>query len=107
MSWFRADDYWLYGLVFERALAAIYLVAFLVAVNQFRPLLGSDGILPIPRFVARVPFRRSPSLFHWRYSDRLFAATAWTGAGLAAVTLAGVTGGAPLPVTMLIWTVLF
>ena len=31
----------------------IYLIAFLVAANQFRPLLGSRGILPIPDFVAR------------------------------------------------------
>jgi hypothetical protein len=61
VSWFRADDYWLSRLLFQRGLAAIYLVAFLVAVNQFRALLGSDGILPIPRFVARVPFRRSPA----------------------------------------------
>ena len=107
MSWFRADDYWLSRLVFERGLAAIYLVAFLVAVNQFRPLLGSEGILPIPRYVARVPFRRSPSLFHWRYSDRLFAAAAWTGVVLALITVVGLTGAAPLPVTMLIWTLLF
>jgi len=107
VSWFRADDYWLSRLVFERGLAAIYLVAFLVAVNQFRPLLGSEGILPIPRYVARVPFRRSPSLFHWRYSDRLFAAAAWTGVVLALITVVGLTGAAPLPVTMLIWTLLF
>ena len=32
--------YWLSRLVFERGLAAIYLIAFLTAVNQFRPLLG-------------------------------------------------------------------
>jgi Lipase maturation factor len=107
VSWFRADDYWLSRLVFERGLAAIYLVAFLVAVNQFRPLLGTEGILPIPRFVARVPFRRSPSLFHWRYSDRMFAATAWTGVALALITVVGLTGAAPLPLTMLIWTLLF
>jgi hypothetical protein len=107
VSWFRADDYWLSRLVFERGLAVIYLVAFVAAVNQFRPLLGSAGILPIPRFVARVPFRRSPSLFHWRYSDRLFAATAWTGAALALITVVGLTSAAPLPVTMLVWTLLF
>ena len=60
--------------------------------------IGSNGILPIPRYVARVPFRRSPSMFHWRYSDRLFAATAWTGVVLALVTVVGLTGAAPLPV---------
>jgi hypothetical protein len=107
VSWFRADDYWLSRLVFERGLAAVYLIAFLVAVNQFRPLLGSDGMLPIPRYIARVPFRRSPSLFHWRYSDRIYAATAWSGGLLAAATLAGPTGWAPLPVTMLIWTLMW
>jgi hypothetical protein len=107
VSWFRADDYWLARLLFERGLAALYLVAFLVALNQFRPLLGSDGILPIPRFVRRVPFRRAPSLFHWHYSDRMLAATAWVGIVLAAVTVAGITAQAPIAVTMLIWAVLW
>lgn len=107
MSWFRADDYWLARLVFERGLAALYLTAFLVAVNQFRPLLGSDGMLPIPRFVASVPFSRSPSLFHWRYSDRLFATAAWVGVLLAAITLAGLTEQAPLPLAMAVWTILW
>jgi|ERR1700682_5416198 len=65
--------YWLSRLVFERGLAAIYLIAFLVAVNQFRPLLGERGLLPAPRFLAAVPFRLSPSLFYLRYSDRLLA----------------------------------
>jgi hypothetical protein len=107
VSWFRADDYWLARLVFERGLAALYLTAFLVAVNQFRPLLGSDGMLPIPRFVASVPFSRSPSLFHWRYSDRLFATAAWVGVLLAAITLAGLTEQAPLPLAMAVWTILW
>ena len=107
MSWFRADDYWLGRLLFVRSLAAVYLVAFLVALNQFRALLGSNGILPIPRYLRRVRFRRAPSLFHWRYSDRLFAATCWLGVVLAAVTLAGLTEQAPLAVTMLVWFVLW
>jgi hypothetical protein len=107
VSWFGGDDYWLGRLLFQRALAAIYLLAFLVALNQFRPLLGSEGMLPIPRFVRRVSFRRAPSIFHWRYSDRLFAGVAWLGIGISAVTLAGLTERAPLPVTMLAWFVLW
>jgi hypothetical protein len=107
VSWFRADDYWLARLLFQRSLAAIYLVAFLVALNQFRPLLGSNGILPIPRYLQRVSFHRAPSLFHWRYSDRIFATASWIGIGLAAATLAGLTEQAPLPVTMLAWFVLW
>jgi hypothetical protein len=106
-SWFRADDYWLSRLVFQRGLAVIYLVAFLVALNQFRPLLGSNGMLPIPRFLSRVSFRRAPSLFHWRYSDRLFATVCWVGIVISAVTVAGLTERAPLIVTMLAWFVLW
>ena len=42
MGWFSAPGYWLGRLVFLRALAVIYLIAFLVAASQFRPLLGDD-----------------------------------------------------------------
>ena len=44
MDWLQAPDYWLARLVIERALGVIYTVAFLVAVNQFRPLLGEKGL---------------------------------------------------------------
>ena len=74
MEWFSASDDWLSRWVFERGLAITYVIAFAVVLNQFRPLLGEHGLLPVPRFVAAVPFRRSPSLFHWRYSDRLVVA---------------------------------
>lgn len=105
MGWFTAPDYWLTRLVFQRALAAVYLVSFLTAALQFRALLGERGMLPIPRFVARVPFRRAPSLFHLRYSDRLFAAVAWGGCAVSAVLLAGLDGWLPLWGSMLLWLV--
>ncbi|OMH35031.1 lipase maturation factor family protein [Tersicoccus sp. Bi-70] len=107
MEWFSADDYWFARLLFLRALAAVYLVAFLVAVDQFRALLGTDGMLPIPRFVARVPFSRAPSVFHWHYSDRFFAALAVLGAVLSTLTLVGVTEILPLPATMAAWFLLW
>ena len=43
---------WCARWAFERGLAAIYLVAFLVAVNQFVPLVGQHGLLPAARFGA-------------------------------------------------------
>jgi hypothetical protein len=52
-------SYWYSHVVFERGLALIYLVAFLVAVNQFVPLLGERGLLPAVRFIHEVPFRAS------------------------------------------------
>jgi Lipase maturation factor len=107
MAWFSAPDEWLARLVLERALAAIYLVAFLNAVNQFRPLLGERGLLPAPRFLAQVSFREAPSLFHLRYSDRILAATAWAGVLLSAVSLAGLTDRAPVWGWMLTWLALW
>jgi hypothetical protein len=55
---------WYSRWLFERALALIYFTAFLVAVNQFVPLLGEHGLLPVPDWVRHVPFRASPSLFY-------------------------------------------
>ncbi|HET8769105.1 MAG TPA: lipase maturation factor family protein [Pedococcus sp.] len=107
MDWFAAEGYRVSRLLFQRGLGGLYLVAFLAAALQFRALLGSRGLLPVPEFVARVPFRRSPSLFHWRYSDRLFAGVAWTGVGLAALTVVGVTERLPLPLSMVVWLVLW
>jgi Lipase maturation factor len=107
MHWIDAPDYWLSRLVFQRGLAAIYLIGFVVAANQFRGLLGSEGLLPIPQFVGRMPMRRAPSLFQLHYSDRFFAATVWGGAAVAAATLAGVADIGPIWTSMLIWAVLW
>jgi Lipase maturation factor len=99
--------YWLSRLLFTRALALVYLIAFAVAINQFRPLLGERGLTPVPRFTARVPFSQSPSLFSLHYSDRFFAGCCWTGAALSAATLVGLTDRAPLWGWMLVWLVLW
>ncbi|MEU2060633.1 lipase maturation factor family protein [Streptomyces sp. NPDC013455] len=105
MDWFTAPDYWLSRLVFQRALAAVYLVAFLTAALQFRALLGERGMLPIPRFTARVGFRRAPSLFQLHYSDRFFAGCAWTGCAVSAALLAGADSALPLWAGILLWLV--
>ncbi|MEW2284082.1 lipase maturation factor family protein [Streptomyces sp. NPDC047841] len=103
MDWFTAPGYWLSRLVFQRALAAVYLVAFLTAALQFRALLGEHGMLPIPRYLARARFRHAPSLFHLHYSDRFFAACAWTGCAVSAALLAGADSLLPLWAGILLW----
>ncbi|MEU6356288.1 lipase maturation factor family protein [Streptomyces sp. NPDC047072] len=105
MDWFTAPDYWLARLLFQRGLAGLYFVAFLTAALQFRALIGERGMLPVPRFVARVPFRRAPSLFQLRYSDRLFALGAWTGCAVALALVAGLDSWLPLWGAMLLWLV--
>lgn len=107
MSWLHAPDYWLSRLVFQRGLAAIYLVAFLVAVNQFRPLLGEQGLLPAPHFLARVRFRQAPSIFHAHYSDRFLAVVAWTGVVLALLGVLSLPERVPVWASMLWWFTLW
>src|SRR5882672_6437855 len=94
MDWLAAPDYWLTRFVFERALGAIYLIAFLVAVNQFRPLLGERGLLPAPEFIRAVPFRASPTLFHLvGYSDQRLLIVAWAGVALSVLATLGLLDG--------------
>ncbi|MEU9859312.1 lipase maturation factor family protein [Streptomyces sp. NPDC047971] len=107
MEWFTAPDYWLSRIVFQRGLAGLYLVAFLSAALQFRALIGERGMLPVPEYLRRVEPRRAPSLFHWHYSDRLFAAVCWSGAAVALALVAGAGDAVPLPVSMLLWAVLW
>ncbi|HLZ48264.1 MAG TPA: lipase maturation factor family protein, partial [Candidatus Limnocylindria bacterium] len=107
MTWLEAPDYWLARLVLERGLGAIYLVAFLVALRQFTPLLGERGLLPVREFTAHVPFRVSPSLFHLRYSDRLFRGCAWLGLALSALVVLGLPDTWPLPLELLPWLALW
>ena len=75
--------------------------------GQFRPLLGERGLQPAPRFLAAVPFRRAPSLFHLHYSDRFLTLVAWAGAGLAAAALAGLPEAGPAWLSLAVWLALW
>ncbi|MEU0083399.1 lipase maturation factor family protein [Streptomyces sp. NPDC006274] len=107
MEWFGDDAYWLSRLVFQRALAAVYLVAFLSAALQFRALIGERGMLPVPDFLRRTDRRSAPTLFRLHYSDRFFALVAWTGCLLSAALVAGAADRLPLGAAMAWWAVLW
>ncbi|OBG82098.1 lipase maturation factor family protein [Mycobacterium sp. E3305] len=107
MGWFSAPEYWLGREVLERGAAVVYLLAFVAAAAQFRALIGEHGMQPIPRFLAGQSFWRTPSLFHLRYSDRLFSAVSWFGAALSAAVVAGAADAVPLWAAMLMWLTLW
>jgi hypothetical protein len=103
----NANDCWTVRFVFQRGLALIYLVAFLVALNQFRPLLGERGLLPVRAYVQQVSLRESPSLFHFFPQDAAMAAAAWAGIVLSAIALSGLSDRYTTWFSMLIWAALW
>jgi hypothetical protein len=102
VSW-SADNYWLTRTVFQRGLALVYLIAFLNALNQFKPLLGERGLLPVPSWVRTVSFRTSPSLFYLAPKDWAFTAAAWLGIVLSCLALTGIADRYSTPVSAAVW----
>ena len=90
--------YWLTRFMILRLLGAVYAIAFLVAINQILPLIGSNGLTPVGIYLDRVTeslgstasgFWRLPSLFWLSHSDGTLLAVAWIGFILSLVVLAG------------------
>src|SRR6476661_4574964 len=107
MDWLWSPDSSIARLLLERGLAAIYLIAFLNAFNQFPPLLGERGLEPAKAFLQAATFRRAPSLFHVHYSDRALRLLAVVGTAVAAGLLVGLAEAAPLPITVVAWALLW
>src|SRR3954469_13737518 len=99
-DWLHAPDYWIARLVLQRGLGLVYLIAFAVALDQFPALLGERGLLPADRFIARVRFRKAPSLFHIGYSDRLLVAVALAGIALSLAVVVGLPDRWPALLTI-------
>jgi len=100
-------DYWFARFLIQRAIGLIYLIAFVNALNQFIPLLGEKGLLPLPDFLQRITFKQKPSLFHWHYSDQFFKAIAWSGVILSVIAATGIVDAGPFWFSMLIWFILW
>ncbi|HXV27377.1 MAG TPA: lipase maturation factor family protein [bacterium] len=101
------STYQLTRFCFQRALAFIYLIAFVILVNQFRPLLGENGLLPVPLLVKRITFLDSPSLFWFHYSDRLASILAWSGVVLSSIALSGFSEKFGMWISSLVWFLLW
>jgi hypothetical protein len=100
-------DVWLTRLCLQRGMAALYAIAFIAVLHQFKPLLGERGLMPVPAFLQQVSFRKAPTLFWWRYSDRLLDAVAWTGLFDSVCALFGLTEAGPVWVSIAAWLMLW
>ncbi len=108
LAWLdNTNGYWLGRFVFQRGLAIIYLIAFIAAVNQFRPLVGEKGLLPVPAFVKQVSFRDAPSLFCLFPNDRAFMLAAWIGVLFSCLALAGLSDRYSTWFSVFVWTALW
>ena len=90
LDW-TADNYWLTRSIFQRGLGIVYLIAFINAANEFKPLLGERGLLPVGAWVKTVPFRESPSLFYLIPKDQAFTVAAWLGIILSCAVVSGLS----------------
>ena len=102
-----APDYQVARFVLERGLAVLYLIAFVVAARQGPVLIGENGLDPATGVLRATRFWEAPSIFHWRFSNRLLVTVGVIGAVLAASLVIGLPQQAPLPVTMLTWFALW
>ena len=91
-------SYWLTRFVLLRLLGVVYAVAFLVAVNQLRPLIGSEGLTPVGLFLdgkrreygsTFAAFLNLPSGFWLGHSDAALLTVSWVGFALGVVVASG------------------
>jgi hypothetical protein len=101
--------YWLTRFLILRLLGIVYAVAFLVAINQILPLIGSHGLTPVDSFLRRVTqtlgyksagFLRLPSIFWWNHSDTALLTGAWIGFLLSCFVTAGFANA---PILFILW----
>jgi hypothetical protein len=102
-------SYWLTRFVFLRALGLVYVVAFAIVVNQWQPLLGSQGLLPARELMDGIAathgrsvftFLRLPTLFLFDSSDTAFRVGGYVGFVLS---LALLLGFANVPLLFALW----
>jgi Lipase maturation factor len=101
--------YWLTRFMILRLLGIVYAVAFLVAINEIIPLIGSNGLLPLGIYLKQVSnalgstvagFRRLPSMFWFIHSDKALLTAAWIGFVLSCIVVAGYANA---PLLTILW----
>jgi hypothetical protein len=107
MSWYGSESFLLTRAGLQRGLALVLLIAFLNAANQFKPLLGARGLLPVPQFVHEISFRDSPSLFFFFPTDAAFTVAAWLGVTLSTAAVIGISERYGTWVSMSVWAALW
>ena len=107
MHWYGSETFLLTRAGLQRGMALVFLIAFLNAINQFKPLLGERGLLPVPQFVQQISFSDSPSLFFFLPKDAAFTTVAWLGVMLSCAAVVGLSERYGVWLSMLVWAILW
>ncbi len=106
----RPLEYQLTQWIFLRLLSIIYLIAFLSLETQITGLIGSNGILPIGRFLAAVrqyygpsAWWTAPAVFWWGSSDTALHAVCIAGIAAAALAFFGLVPRAMLAIAYVLY----
>jgi hypothetical protein len=101
------SSFWLTRFWFQRALGAIYLIAFIIAANQYIPLLGEHGLLPVKLFLPHAAPWGTPSIFWINDSDAFITAMIWCGIGLSVLAVTGISERWNIFLSVAVWTLLW
>jgi len=103
------DQYWCTRFLFQRCLACIYLIGFLIALNQYLPLVGEHGLEPLRLLLKlrEVKFWDAPSLFWIDGSDRFVMKVIWSGLALSIFALLGLSERLGIWVSVGVWFLLW
>src|SRR4051794_36971429 len=94
-------------IVVSRGLAAVYVIAFVVAIRQWPALVGDHGLLPVGRWLRRTSWRHSPTLLRLRCSDRWVIGASALGGVVGLAVVVGLVERAPAPVWLAAWLVMW
>ncbi|XP_068964704.1 lipase maturation factor 1-like [Petaurus breviceps papuanus] len=111
--------FWLTRIVLLRALAFIYFVAFLVAYNQNKQLIGEKGLLPSKLYLKQIQqyfkgksawdsFSYSPTIIwflDWSYMDFILDSISLLGLGVSAFII--ITSCANMILMAVLWILYF
>ncbi|GAB4225429.1 MAG: lipase maturation factor family protein [Chlamydiales bacterium] len=104
------EDYQIAATLFIRLLGLIYFFAFFPFIYQIKGLIGSEGILPVQRFLDGIYFRYRreayyylPSLFWFNSSDHMLLFVPILGSVLSLFLLCGIYPFVLIPILMVLY----
>jgi len=88
---YTKQEFYYTKLLFQRSLAFIYFIAFLILFNQGKALIGSHGLTPANLFIERSHFWDAPSLFFLNSSDATLTLFSCLGIIISLLGMMGIT----------------